>query len=434
MAFPGAKWISGALEVEEENKRLRGEVIGLKSTLTATDTLLTALLKRFDELDKFIKTINNNDLILAIEDAKIKRLTREANEKANIAILDRNAGVIGRGGEGTCNDQFNEPRGIAIYPRNKVLLSFNIDKAPHVYVVDSKNNRVQVFDAKSLEYMYSIGTGVAGNGVDQFNNPLSVAILLPNEKYAGFPNNGLLYVSDSENGRVQVFDVKTRGLHLSIINDSPRYDWGAKPWGLAIIQPGQDFPEGLLFVGYNNSIRVVVRYAVSGRYRHEFPVHGDNIGYDTGPRGMAVQAPTSSSSQYLLIVANEPYSAVHIYDALSGNHLRSIDGEAMSGMQMMICVAAGKEINESIFDNPYDVAVMPANSKYPGGAIYLASSDSGNVAVFDATTYKLITQNLFPGKEYPVATGIAACVDEHGRNVIFVSDSGDMNVKILVDG
>ena len=431
MAFPGAKWISGALEVEEENKRLRGEVIGLKGEVIGLKSTVTALLKRLDEVDKFIKTINNNDLMLAIEDAKIKRLTREANEKANIAILDRNAGVIGRGGKGTCNDQFNEPRGIAIYPLNNELLSVEIDKAL-VYVVDSENNRVQVFDAKSLEYMYSIGTGVAGDGVDQFNNPLSVAILLPNEKYKSFPNNGLLYVSDSKNGRVQVFDVETRGLHLSIINDSPGYD-GGKPWGLAIIQPCQDFPEGLLFVGYNNFVRVVVRYAVSGRYRHEFPVHGDYIGNDFGPRGMAVQAPTSSSSQYLLIVANEPYSAVHIYDALSGNHLRSIDGEAMSAMQMVICVAAGKEIKDSIFSNPYDVAVMPANSKYPGGAIYLASSDSGNVAVFDATTYKLITENLL-GKEYPVATGIAACVDEHGRNVIFVSDSDTMTVKILVDG
>jgi len=43
MAFPGAKWISGALEVEEENKRLRGEVIGLKGEVIGLKSTLTAL-------------------------------------------------------------------------------------------------------------------------------------------------------------------------------------------------------------------------------------------------------------------------------------------------------------------------------------------------------------------------------------------------------
>jgi DNA-binding beta-propeller fold protein YncE len=423
MAFPGAKWLSGSLQVEEDQKKLREEVHFLRSTVSE-------LTKKMREVEEFIK---QKDLALAIEDNKRRQIDRKYYEDKNLVYLEGNAAVIGSGIEGTGKDQFKTPMGIAIYPRNENSSDF---KHGLVFVVDCDNHRVQVYGTKPLQHMYTIGTGIAGNGKDQLNTPKAAVILLPSINCGSFPYLGLLYVSDTKNNRVQVFNVETRELHLSIVDDSSlSYGDGDEPWGLAIIQPNKDFPEGLLFIGYRYSIRVVVRYATSGRYRHEFPVYGDDPGNNEGPRGIAVQMPTSVSPDYLLIVTNcDPMyaSSIHIFNALSGSHLKTIDSNALSGIQLIF---GRRNEEESIFDQPYDVAVMPANSKYPNGAIYLASHHSQNVAVFDATTYQLINRNIL-GDKYPEAWGLAVCRDSKkgtDRNIVFVSDVTTNTVQIIID-
>jgi len=341
MAFPGAKWLSGSLQVEEDQKKLREEVRFLRSTVTdlrstVTDlrSTVTELTKTMREVEEFIK---QKDLALAIEDNKRRQMDRKYYEDKNLVYLEGNAGVIGSGIEGTGKDQFKTPMGIAIYPPYEYSSDFENGL---VFVVDRDNHRVQVYGTKPLQHMHTIGTGIAGNGKDQLNTPKAAVILLPSVNCSSFPYLGLLYVSDTENKRVQVFNVETRELHLSIVDDSELYTDGDgdEPWGLAIIQPNKDFPEGLLFIGYRYSIRVVVRYATSGRYRHEFPVYGDDPGNNEGPRGIAVQMPTSVSPDYLLIVTNcDPMcaSSIHIFNALSGSHLKTIDSNALSGIQLI---------------------------------------------------------------------------------------------------
>ena len=426
MAFPGAKWLSGSLQVEEDQKKLREEVRFLRSTVTDLRSTVTELTKKMHKVEEFIK---QKDLALAIEDSKRRQMDRKYYEDKNLVYLEGNADVIGSGIEGTGKDQFKTPMGIAIHMdeyRNGL-----------VFVVDRDNHRVQVYGTKHLQHMHTIGTGIAGNGKDQLNTPKAAVILLPSINCGSFPYLGLLYVSDTMNNRVQVFNVETRELHLSIVDDSSlSYGDGDEPWGLAIIQPNKDFPEGLLFIGYRYSIRVVVRYATSGRYRHEFPVNGDDPGNSEGPRGIAVQMPTSVSPDYLLIVTNcDPMcaSSIHIFNALSGSHLKTIDSNALSMNQLIFGGMRNEE--ESTFDQPYDVAVMPANSKYPNGAIYLASHHSQNVAVFDATTYKLINRNIL-GDKWPEAFGLAVCRDSKegtDRNVVFVSDATTNTVQIIID-
>lgn len=87
------------------------------------------------------------------------------------------------------------------------LASVTVDpKGERVYVVDiggvsSERHRVRVFDARSGEHLFDIGQRGAGGG--EFNLPRDLAV----------GREGQLYVVDSGNFRVQVFDANGRYLH-----------------------------------------------------------------------------------------------------------------------------------------------------------------------------------------------------------------------------
>ena len=77
---------------------------------------------------------------------------------------------------------FNNPFYVAVSPDNA-----------RVYVTDTFNNRVQVFDAAG-NWIMDIGTPGAGDG--EFNSPVGIVVS---------PDNTSVYVSDSDNARIQRF-------------------------------------------------------------------------------------------------------------------------------------------------------------------------------------------------------------------------------------
>jgi DNA-binding beta-propeller fold protein YncE len=101
--------------------------------------------------------------------------------------------VIGSGIEGKSDAQFSQPRGICIHlPRNEIFVS------------DCKNHRVQVFHSKTFIFLRSIGKGIPGSGPGYLN--LAVGICL-HEEYEE------LFVADTNNHRVSVFNCVS-GQHI----------------------------------------------------------------------------------------------------------------------------------------------------------------------------------------------------------------------------
>jgi len=85
------------------------------------------------------------------------------------------------GSYGTRNSEFFLPRGIAV------------GSDGNIYVADSNNDRVQIFNSRSF-FRYAFGS--QGSGKGQFFSPQGIAV----------DGGGNIYVADTNNNRVQIFN------------------------------------------------------------------------------------------------------------------------------------------------------------------------------------------------------------------------------------
>jgi len=92
--------------------------------------------------------------------------------------------VLRFGSSGSGDGQFGDPFGVACNSRGDIV------------VVESSNNRVQVFN-KASKFLFKFGS--KGNGNGQFSGPFGVAV---------DQRNNQIVVADTGNSRIQVFDEK----------------------------------------------------------------------------------------------------------------------------------------------------------------------------------------------------------------------------------
>ena len=94
--------------------------------------------------------------------------------------------IIGNGVEGRTENHFTQPRGICIDRETKEL-----------FVVDCNNHRICVFSLISLAFIRQIGRGVQGSGPGHLNYAVGACLDFKNHH---------IYVADTNNHRVSVFD------------------------------------------------------------------------------------------------------------------------------------------------------------------------------------------------------------------------------------
>jgi tripartite motif-containing protein 71 len=136
------------------------------------------------------------------------------------------AGTLGTtGSPGSGNNQFNTPQGVAV-------------DANYIYVADTENHRVQIFNRNTLAYVATIG-GSYGTGNNQFKFPTDVAV----------DAAGNIYVADYANKRVQQY------------NSNRVYQRTYGTTGVSYVASNDRFyyPEGVA-VGPDGSIYVVEGY------------------------------------------------------------------------------------------------------------------------------------------------------------------------------
>lgn len=110
------------------------------------------------------------------------------------------------------NNLFKRPTGLGLY-KNRL------------YVVDTLDSRIMVFSKDSGEFLFSFGQN--GTGVGEFHYPTHIFI----------DKNGYIYITDSLNFRVQIFDsngnvISSFGKHGDAIGNF------SKPKGIAVDSEG----------------------------------------------------------------------------------------------------------------------------------------------------------------------------------------------------
>jgi len=232
------------------------------------------------------------------------------------------------GESGTQAGQFDTPIGIALDGENLL------------YVTDSRNNRLQVFDASGK---FLRQWGEAGTGSGQFNAPSDVV----------WDGGGSVYVMDSGNNRVQRF----------ALDGTPLLTWGTSGSGSG--QFNCDNPggcglaidsSGLVYVAdtVNNRIQ---RFTADGQYLGQWGTEGVGQGQFREPKDLAFD---SSGNSYVVDTQN-----------------CRIQKFSPASIVLLTWGSCGSATDE--FRDPTRIAIDAV------GAVYVADSGNARVLKFDNT-------------------------------------------------
>lgn len=292
------------------------------------------------------------------------------------------------GSPGSGNNRFDTPQGVAV-------------DANYIYVADTENHRVQIFNRNTLAYVATIG-GSYGTGNNQFKFPTDVAV----------DAAGNIYVADYANKRVQQY------------NSSRIYQRTYGTTGVSYVASNDRFyyPEGVA-VGPDGSI-----YVVEG-YGHRL-VKLNAAGVPQWTVGEAGQPGDDNAHfGYLRDVAVGPDGRIYTVEAWSNaryapgsNHRLQIfnpDGSYYGGF-------GGYGSGNYQFIAPHGIAIDQA------GKVYIADRDNHRVQIYNSQLAYVATlgQTGVPGSDnshfnYP----FDVAVDRNGT--IYVADEGNDRIQVF---
>gem|GEM_PF-2906656 len=278
------------------------------------------------------------------------------------------------GRAGTEAGEFNSPAGIAI------------DSKDQVYVTDPRNHRIQVFDVNGNAIFE---WGEFGEADEQFKFPLGIAI----------GSEDRIYVVDSGNNRIQVFEENKE--NVSFLSKWGGYGQGENqfyfPLGIAINKVNNQ-----VYVAdtFNNRIQVS---DIEGNYKRQWGVYGHDPGQFDNPMGITLDA---NGQVYVVDTDNH---RVQIFSP-DGAWLDQLGGYGMGPGE---------------FDHPLGMA------HGDHGYIYVTDSGSERIQVFSSDGAYLSQWGAYgeaPG-QFNLPIGVAT----NAEGQIFVADSLNNRVQVFND-
>ena len=160
------------------------------------------------------------------------------------------------GKQGSGNGEFYTPSGIAV------------DSSGYVYITDTLNYRVQKFDNNG-NFIRSWGTG-PGAGLTQFRNPWGIAVDSITSE---------VYVADGENGRVSKYSTSGDYVGTFVVSDLSSH----QPTDVAVDLSGNVFV-------VDTSISAVEMFTRGGTLGDTWGLYGKNTGELCYPAGIALDS------------------------------------------------------------------------------------------------------------------------------------------------
>ncbi|MGA2627554.1 MAG: 6-bladed beta-propeller [Candidatus Bathyarchaeia archaeon] len=256
-----------------------------------------------------------------------------------------------------------------------------IDSSGNIYLTDSDNARVEKFD-RSGNYITQWGSFGSGNG--QFNEPTGIAV----------DSSGNVYVVDSNNHRVEKFT--SSETYLSQFGSSGSGNGQFEdPTGIAVDSSGN------VYVADNGANRVQ-EFTNSGTYLSQFGSPGSGNGQFSGVTGIAI----------------EPSSG-NIYVVDYGNN--RVEEFTSSGTYVTQWGSVGSSNGQ--FTAPYGIAVDSS------GRIYVTDSGNNRVEVFTTSGTYLSQFGLQGGGIGQFVNPRGVAVDSSGN--VYVVDNVNNRVEVF---
>jgi uncharacterized protein (TIGR03663 family) len=279
---------------------------------------------------------------LRIEDTTSRDYGGQPEAIAPVRAFGQTGAEVGR---------FAEPRGLAA------------DAAGNLYVADTKNHRIQVFDptGRSLRAF-----GVKGSGDGQLNEPCGVAV----------DPQGDIWVADTWNARIARFSAD--GVWRGAFTDTEKALFGPR----AIVAS-----QGTVYVADTGNKRIV-RFDRDGHKLGDWGGAGKGPGQFVEPVGLAADSTGS------------------IYVADTGNH------------RIQVFDSAGKFLRQFPVFGWKDFYTEPYITLGPSGAVLVTDSGQSRITIYDAQGN--LKRSVKPPEPFKSPTGIV--VDPFGT--LSVSDRG----------
>ena len=159
--------------------------------------------------------------------------------------------------------QFDEPMGISIHPSSK-----------HIYVTEYKNNRIQVLKLEpDLKFVDTFGSKGEKHG--EFIKPWDVS----------FNSDGFVYIADSGNHRIQVFEYRDSKWNFIRTIGKEGRDEGQLMWPSSVFIDHKN--QNLVYVTEDDNYRVSI-FTDSGEFLNSFGKKGTSPGEFDLPHGIIV--------------------------------------------------------------------------------------------------------------------------------------------------
>ncbi|MDE1770423.1 MAG: 6-bladed beta-propeller [Thaumarchaeota archaeon] len=418
-------------------------------------------IQKFDSSGNFISTIGKGMIDGATSIALDKSGNLYALDNGNPQVVEfsndgtfikewgsycnlfHNVGCVDPDGSGPFangDGQFQDPNGIAI------------DASGNVYLTDTGNNRVEVFDSSGY-FIYKFGEN--GNGNAQFSDVMGIAV----------DNSGSLYVVDQNNHRVEAFNI-TYGNMTSAPNKvltSPTMYPSAPPPTIPSIPAGYvssfgsggskngqfSMPQGIavdssgsLYVTDLNNDRVE-KFDSNGNYISTIGSHGSADGQFSTPTGVALD---KSGNVYVSDIDNyriekfDPAGNFVLKFGTSGikpGQFNSLQGVAVDDAGNMYVADLTNSIQK--FD-PLGNFVMKIGHDKLNGVSDVAVDKSGDVYIVDSGNSQIAEYSsngtlITKWGSYCDMSSTRGCIDPDGSGPFAIGDGQFQDpTRIAIDG